>query len=248
MQPQNQVESLISELNSKAEPEGFVNRVSAYSGAGCVFNTESAWYFFTSPSFRSYVTECKYIFIDGSALVLALRFYSLRLHRNHGPDVLRAAIDEGNFDSILVLGGNPQSVSMLLASGSTHGIDDVLALPFFHSRDEFALAEKQLSSFFESKTGRRLVLVSLGLPKQEEFTKFMLEGNFVDTTRDLVLPVGAAIDFLTGTRTRGGKLWQRLGLEWLPRLIREPRMIPRVYRSLKAVIAIINYRISGFKR
>lgn len=43
----------------------------------------------------------------------------------------------------------------------------------------------------------------------------------------LVVAIGAAFDFFAGTVTRSHPAWQRVGLEWLPRLLRQPRRLWR---------------------
>ena len=45
----------------------------------------------------------------------------------------------------------------------------------------------------------------------------------------VILCVGAAVDFLSGTLPRAPEGWQRLGLEWLHRLLSEPRRLWRRY-------------------
>jgi len=41
--------------------------------------------------------------------------------------------------------------------------------------------------------------------------------------------IGAVFDYYAGTKRRASPLLQKLGLEWLPRLIREPQ---RVWRRM----------------
>ena len=41
----------------------------------------------------------------------------------------------------------------------------------------------------------------------------------------LICPVGAVFDFYAGTVQRSGEFWIRMGLEWLPRLLREPKRL-----------------------
>jgi len=43
----------------------------------------------------------------------------------------------------------------------------------------------------------------------------------------LICPVGAVFDFYAGTVRRSGEFWIRMGLEWLPRLLREPKRLWR---------------------
>ncbi len=47
----------------------------------------------------------------------------------------------------------------------------------------------------------------------------------------LVMGVGGAIDVVAGVTRRAPVLWQRLGLEWLYRLLQEPR---RMFAPLRA--------------
>ena len=67
------------------------------------------------------------------------------------------------------------------------------------------------------------LFVGMTAPKQEKW---------VHEHRDrlnapLICPVGAVFDFYAGTVRRSGEFWIRMGLEWLPRLIREPKRLWR---------------------
>lgn len=70
-----------------------------------------------------------------------------------------------------------------------------------------------------------LVLVCLGAPKQEEWAvrhRAALPGS-------VLLCVGASVEFLAGTTPRAPRWVQRAGLEWMFRLLREPRRLWRRY-------------------
>jgi N-acetylglucosaminyldiphosphoundecaprenol N-acetyl-beta-D-mannosaminyltransferase len=70
-----------------------------------------------------------------------------------------------------------------------------------------------------------IVWVGLSTPKQERFMAARLDE--LDTK--LMIGVGAAFDFFTG-RVRQAPYWmQRSGLEWLFRLVQEPRRLGRRY-------------------
>ena len=63
--------------------------------------------------------------------------------------------------------------------------------------------------------------VGLSAPKQEKWIVEnlpLLEVNFVAA-------IGAVFDFYTGKIRRSNKFFQTLGLEWLPRLIQEPKRL-----------------------
>ena len=74
-----------------------------------------------------------------------------------------------------------------------------------------------------NESGADFVWVALGAPKQEWW---MFEHR--DKIHALMLGVGAAFDFLAGTTKRAPMWMQKLCLEWVFRILRDPRrMLPR---------------------
>jgi len=72
-----------------------------------------------------------------------------------------------------------------------------------------------------------LVLVALGVPHQEKLIYRHLE-RF---NKGIFIGVGGSFDVLSGTKTRAPKLFIRLNLEWLYRLLKEPSRIKRFYQN-----------------
>ncbi len=73
----------------------------------------------------------------------------------------------------------------------------------------------------------QILLSCLSFPKQELFAADVRAAR--QDKGGVILCVGAAIDFLSGTLPRAPDGWQRLGLEWLHRLLSEPRRLWRRY-------------------
>lgn len=70
-----------------------------------------------------------------------------------------------------------------------------------------------------------LLLVALGVPKQE----LWIENHLAETGVKVAIGVGGLFDFYSGRATRA-PLWMReSGLEWMYRLLREPRRLWRRY-------------------
>jgi len=70
-----------------------------------------------------------------------------------------------------------------------------------------------------------ILIVSLGKPRQEQWVDRYGHG----TGARIFLPFGGAVDFLAGEQRRAPAWMQRIGLEWLYRLNREPRRLARRY-------------------
>ncbi len=70
-----------------------------------------------------------------------------------------------------------------------------------------------------------ILLVAFGCPKQEKWISM----QFRNTGVPLSIGVGATIDFLAGSVRRAPVWMQRTGLEWVFRLLQEPRRLFRRY-------------------
>ncbi|MDX1614629.1 MAG: WecB/TagA/CpsF family glycosyltransferase [Candidatus Promineifilaceae bacterium] len=64
-----------------------------------------------------------------------------------------------------------------------------------------------------------LLYVAYGAPRQD---KWIARNRSILTTVRVALGVGGSLDFVTGRATRAPRWIQRLGLEWLHRLVQEP--------------------------
>lgn len=74
-----------------------------------------------------------------------------------------------------------------------------------------------------------LLLVAYGAPAQD----FWIAQHLKDLPSVRVaMGIGGTFDFLAGTRKRAPLLMQRLGLEWLWRLVQEPRRIKRILNAV----------------
>ncbi len=69
-----------------------------------------------------------------------------------------------------------------------------------------------------------LILIATGAPRQEYLAEKFQTG--------VVMGIGGAIDFLTGTQKRAPKLLQTCGLEWLWRLVLQPKRCTRIWNAV----------------
>ena len=90
-------------------------------------------------------------------------------------------------------------------------------------------------------SGAQILFLALGSPRQEMwYQKYHQQLTSVRVCQG----IGGTLDTIAGTVKRAPKLFCRLGLEWLYRLLREPRRIARqknlpifAYRVLRERIA-----------
>lgn len=83
-----------------------------------------------------------------------------------------------------------------------------------------------------AQSGADIVMVGLGCPRQEIFVF-----EHVDAVRRPMLAVGAAFDFHAGLLRQAPRWMQDLGLEWLFRLLMEPRRLWKRYAIYNPLFA-----------
>jgi len=71
------------------------------------------------------------------------------------------------------------------------------------------------------------LFVAYGAPKQEKW----IAKNLTKIPVKVAMGVGGAFDFITGKQKRAPTFVQKLGLEWLWRLSRQPRRLPRIFTA-----------------
>lgn len=93
------------------------------------------------------------------------------------------------------------------------------------------------------KTKTRMVFVGLGAPKQEYFIEKLRTQNLRTRTSIILMSVGGSFDIMTGRTPRAPQFMRALGLEWLWRLLREPRRFGRQLALVKFVWLVLMERL-----
>ena len=76
-----------------------------------------------------------------------------------------------------------------------------------------------------------VLFVGMTAPKQEKWSHAHKE----DLDAKIICSIAAVFDFYAGTIERPNKIWQDLGLEWLGRLVKEPKRMGKRYIYYGAV-------------
>jgi exopolysaccharide biosynthesis WecB/TagA/CpsF family protein len=168
---------------------------------------------------RAWLTLC-----DSRILAGLARQVGLRLPVVPGSDLTQHmvchAIAPG--DRIAILGGGASIVHELRAA---YGFRDIVHYdpPMGFARDS---AEVARAAEFLIAARARYSFLAVGSPQQEIVARHVEKsGRAIGTG----LCIGASLDFLVGRQTRAPRLMQRLGMEWLFRLLSSPRRLWRRY-------------------
>jgi N-acetylglucosaminyldiphosphoundecaprenol N-acetyl-beta-D-mannosaminyltransferase len=176
-----------------------------------------------SAAFRAKLITADKVNPDGMPLVWALRALGHRdACRVYGPDAMEALLPAAQESGIPIglYGGSAATLAQLVSKVENRypGIRIVFTMsPPFRSLSE---AEDESIVQQISDCGARLLFVGLGCPKQEEWII-----DHRDRIPAVMLGVGAAFDFLAGSKRQAPRWMMRNGLEWVFRLVSEPRRL-----------------------
>lgn len=177
------------------------------------------------PALAKHLERADLVLPDGIGIRLAAQLLGLSLpHNLNGTDMLPPICEEAARLGIPIalVGGKP-GVAAACSERLCAQIPG-LKIPFvadgYLDDRESALVVKQLR-----RMGRCIVLIGMGTPIQE---KWAME-HLADLKGVTAVTVGGLFDFFAGRVERAPIAWRELGLEWLFRLIKEPRRMARRY-------------------
>jgi exopolysaccharide biosynthesis WecB/TagA/CpsF family protein len=194
--------------------------------------------FHEDPAFRALYRTAEFVLMDSRFMARVLRLWKgIRLRVCTGSDLSAGLLSKvvGPCDRIVLIGGSTQQAQRLAA---LHGLQNVCHHnpPMGFINDPEAV-EKCLQ-FVESRTPFRFCFLAIGSPQQEMIAQQLLNRG---VARGLALCVGASLNFITGAEKRAPLWIQRLSLEWLYRLLQDPRRLasrylirgPRLFNHLR---------------
>ena len=178
---------------------------------------------------------------DGAGVVAASRITGAPLRRRvAGADFAESLLE--------ALGRRGGSVFLL---GGREGVAELAAEKISKRFPGLAVVGCADGFFPESRAGELidrinsaspdLLAVCLGSPRQE----LWMAENAPRLRVGVMAGLGGTIDVLAGVAARAPESWREHGLEWLYRLIREPRRYKRVLRLPLVIVKAAAVRIGG---
>jgi len=172
---------------------------------------------------------------DGIGLVYASKIHKLGLReRVAGVDLMKRLLNYAHDQglSIYILGGKKdvarlacENIKKEFPSIEISGFHD----GYFEKKDEESII-KQIN-----EKSPDILFVALGAPRQE---KWIYNHKAVLKTK-IAMGVGGSVDIWAGTAKRAPVVFQRLGLEWFYRLLKEPWRYKRMLVLPKFMIRIL---------
>ena len=202
-------------------------------------NAEIAYEALHDENMRTLLNSAELMLPDGAGVVLASKILKTPLRQKvAGVDFADGLLGvlETTGQSLYLLGSKP-GVGELAAQKMTqkHPKLRIAGIADGYFQDEAPVIDKINAS------GADVLFVCLGAPKQEQFMARHQKALHVK----LMAGLGGSLDSFAGTVKRAPKWMIRLNLEWLYRLIKEPKRFGRMLRLPKYLWAVVCKRIRG---
>ena len=205
-------------------------------------NTEAIVLMRSNEEFRNAYSAADYALADGMPLVWFSRLIGDRLpERVTGSDLLPELCRMAEKKSLKVffLGGTPEvtpkAVENLLKRFPALQVVG-MATPWIDLSDSESVSSDLIESVNRSEPD--IVFIGFGAPKQE----IWLGRNNERLKTGIIVTVGGTFDFLAGKTVRAPLWMQKSGLEWLWRLLHEPKRLWRRYLIGNARFLVIAWR------
>ena len=204
-------------------PEGklLINTVNAHS-----FNTAKK-----DSLFAEALTKGDVLIPDGVSIVKACRCIKAKSQpkeRIAGWDLFAFEMDrlEGKGGTVMFMGSSQRVLDLIVKRAAVdypHLKVMTYSPPY---KPEFSAEDNQAIVDAINRTNPDLLWIGMTAPKQEKWTYSHWNELNIHCH---VGTIGAVFDFYAGTVKRAPLWWQRHGLEWLYRLMKEPRRMWRRY-------------------
>lgn len=201
------------------------SRKSAYV---CVSNVHMCMESFDDPEFYSIVNNADLVIPDGRPLYWAQKLLGFQnAQQVRGADIMKSICEDAHNKNLRIglYGGSNKEVlskvvKKLLDSHPNLKVVYKYSPPFRKlTKEENDSVVKEIND-----SGVNILFVGIGCPKQERWM-----ASHVDSLNCTMLGVGAAFDFISGSKKDAPRIVQKMGFEWMFRLLCEPKRLWRRY-------------------
>lgn len=196
-------------------------------GYVCTVNVAILMMMRADPRLQTFIDGAALIVADGQPLIWVSSWLGKRLpERVTGIDLIETVCDRAQNTGVGVyfLGARREIINAAADQLKSRypdlkvaGVDD----GYFTDEEARGRAEAI------SRSGANILIVAMGVPRQEHF----LEQHLDKTGVNVAMGVGGSFDVLAGLRSRAPHWIQKIGFEWLYRLAQEPGRLWRRYFS-----------------
>ncbi|PAX51023.1 WecB/TagA/CpsF family glycosyltransferase [Brunnivagina elsteri] len=193
-------------------------------------NLHSLYLYHHDARMRTFYTKAEYTHIDGMPLVMFGKLLGYPLQRQQRVtyvDWVNPLMAEATRQGwrIFYLGSKPgvADKGVRILRDRFPGLQIACAHGYIEARKDSPENQAVLSAIATYQP--HILMVGMGMPRQE----YWISDNLEDIHANAILTSGACIDYIAGTVPTPPRWMGRFGLEWLYRLVSEPKRLWKRY-------------------
>lgn len=182
-----------------------------------------------NPQFADILNNADLVIPDGIGIKIGLKIKGVNAQRIAGIEFSHRLIKEcaENNYSVGLIGAKPH----VIEKAAENLKKEFENLNIVYLQDGYFQESEKVIAELKEKSPQFL-LVALGAPKQEEFISNARKA----LPNTLMIGVGGSFDVWAGEVERAPEIWQKLGLEWLYRTVKQPERFKRIFPTLPMFI------------
>jgi N-acetylglucosaminyldiphosphoundecaprenol N-acetyl-beta-D-mannosaminyltransferase len=212
----------------------------------CVATVNNVMESFDSEKFQDVMNRADLVTPDGMPLVWALRALGRKdSTRVYGPDLTPIVLAKAAAANIPVgfYGGAPEVLTELVKRVQARHPGLKVAYSYSPPFRALSPSEDEAITREINQSGARILFIGLNTPKQDFWMS-----HHRGRVECVMLGVGAAFDFIAGSKRQAPRWMMRLGLEWLFRLATEPkRLWKRYLKHNPRYVILLTLQLLGLK-
>ncbi len=167
------------------------------------------------PAFLTDLLDCGYLLRDGSGMKILFKILGKDPGLNlNGTDFIPDLIDLYHGSPIALMGTSGPYLDSAAAVITAREGHVVAKIDGFQGPEDYLTLARQ--------TRPALIILAMGMPKQERIASYLSQNLGYPC---LIVCGGAILDFMGGKVKRAPALFRKLGLEWIYRLLSEPKRL-----------------------
>ena len=180
----------------------------------------------TDPDFEKLLIDSCMVLPDGRWLEILTKKSSQPLTQFRGEDLFRAVLDEGRTSGVrhFFVGATQEKLQQLFDVLETVYPGVEVAGHWVPPFRELTPEEQTLLSEKIVESKAHIVWLGISTPKQDWEV-----ARLAQSTARVAIAVGAAFEFVSGHKKTAPRWMTRLGIEWLYRMLSEPRRLAKRY-------------------
>ncbi|NCT41699.1 MAG: WecB/TagA/CpsF family glycosyltransferase [Alphaproteobacteria bacterium] len=210
-------------INEQAQLETFLKNISKADQKKamtvCFINAHALNLCYQDIDFLNNVRACDYILRDGIGMKILFKLLGRNPGLNlNGTDLIPQILNQFKSRNVSIFGTQQHYLDISSKKINAMGLDVVASADGFQADDVYIKNAEN--------TPADLIILAMGMPKQEHIANTLVQHI---SQPSLIICGGAILDFMADKVKRAPQFFRQYGIEWVYRLIQEPRRLFKRY-------------------